>query len=118
MRGRPIGGSLSGNAELLLTVTFSPGGNFDWVFGVRMGGAFNGSLTPGNRQSATWLQDFSSTAILSYRPFTGATVFSPSGVFPGTHINQVPAPGCLLRVMLGSALAATATRQCVDTAKR
>ena len=112
--GAQFNGNLSGNVDRLLTATFSPNGDFDWLFGVRVGGGFNGNLTSGNNQTATWLQDFSNTATLSYVPPPGATVSSRANngmsPFPLAGPTPVSEPGSLLLVCLGIGLAAFRTR--------
>lgn len=96
----PCGGSFLGNIEgtvdQLLSVTFTPGGDFDFAFGMRVGGAFNANLSA--PAFGTWFNDFANTATLSYQAPVGATVISSSGVFPGTTAAQVPEPGTLALV--------------------
>jgi hypothetical protein len=106
--GAPYQGNLSGMVDENLSVTFAPGEDFDWAFGVRVGGAFNANLGEGNTGSGHWLQDFGNTATLTYAGPAGSTVQSGSGVFPGTDPGAaVPEPttlalllaaGCALRV--------------------
>jgi hypothetical protein len=86
-------GSLTGSIDETLSVSFAPGGDFDFAFGMRVGGAMNSSN--GDPFSASWFNDFSHTATLSYVAPDGASVHSGSGVFPGTTAASVPEPGSL-----------------------
>lgn len=99
----PCGGSfvghLEGTVDEELTASFMPGGDFDWAFGMRVGGAFNANV--GGPSSGRWLDDFGSTATLTYAGPAGATVTSGSGVFPGT-VAAIPEPGTLALVGLGA----------------
>ncbi len=83
---------------------FTPGGDFDWAFGLSVGGAFNANLN-GATASGARLQDFGNTATLRYAAPDGADVQSASGVFPGTGpvLQAVPEPASL--ALLGSAFA-------------
>jgi hypothetical protein len=104
--GHPCGGSfdgnLSGTVDTTLTASFQPGDDFDWVFGVRVGGAVNANLPQGQTDSVAWLQDFGNTATLSYTAPDGALVTSRSGVFPGTTA-AVPEPGTWALALAGLA---------------
>lgn len=91
--GHAFLGNLSGAVNETLSVSFAPGGDFDFAFGMRVGGAMNSST--GDPFSASWFNDFSHTATLSYVAPEGATVHSGSGVFPGTTAASVPEPGSL-----------------------
>ena len=98
--GAPYIDNLSGTVDEVLTASFTPGGDFDWAFGVRVGGAFNANLGVGNVGSGHWLQDFGNTATLSYFGPAGSSVESSSGVFPGTQAGgSVPEPATLTLVL-------------------
>lgn len=98
--GAPYLSNLSGNVDEALSVTFTPGEDFGWAFGLRVGGAFNGNLGVGNVGSGHWLQDFGNTATLTYAGPAGSTVQSSSGVFPGTDaVGDVPEPATLALVL-------------------
>ncbi len=99
--GHAFLGNLSGAVDETLSVSFAPGGDFDFAFGMRVGGAMNSST--GDPFSASWVNDFSHTATLSYVAPEGATVHSASGLFPGTAAASVPEPGSL--ALAGLALA-------------
>lgn len=105
--GHPCGpgvsftGALDGDlVNTTLSASFQPGDDFDWVFGLRLGGALNANLPVGQTGSASWVQDFGQTATLSYTAPAGALVSSRSGVFPGTT-SVVPEPGSLALLVLG-----------------
>ena len=91
--GNALMGSLTGSIDETLSVSFAPGGDFDFAFGMRVGGAMNSSN--GDPFSASWFNDFSHTATLSYVAPDGASVHSGSGVFPGTTAASVPEPSSL-----------------------
>ena len=102
-RPAPCGGTfisnLSGTIDTNLSAVFTPGGDFDWAFGIVVGGQSNTGPLP----SATgrWVQDFANTATLSYSGPSG-TVASGSGVFPGS-IAVVPEPGSSALLLAGLA---------------
>lgn len=99
--GHAFLGNLSGAVDETLSVSFAPCGDFDFAFGMRVGGAMNS--TTGDPFSASWSNDFSHTAKLSYVAPDGATVHSGSGVFPGTSAAAVQEPGSLALAMLALA---------------
>ena len=94
--GGAFAGHLSGAIDENLSAVFTPGGDFDWAFGLSVGGAFNANLN-GATASGAWLQDFGNTATLRYVAPDGADVQSASGVFPGTGpvLQAVPEPASL-----------------------
>lgn len=108
--GNSFIGNLNGSVDTDLLASFMPNGDFDWTFGVKLGGAFNGGQLPNGFASGTWINDFSNTATLGYVAPDGATVQSASGAFPGTTALQVPEPGALGLVGLGL-FAAVAVRR-------
>ena len=64
--GNDFLGNLSGEVDANLLARFMPAGDFDWAFGVKVGGAFNGGELPGGSASGTWINDFAHTATLMY----------------------------------------------------
>ncbi len=96
--GHAFLGNLSGAIDETLSVSFAPGGDFDFAFGMRVGGAI-GPDASGDPFTASWINDFSHTATLSYVAPEGATVHSASGLFPGS-VAAVPEPGSLALVGL------------------
>ena len=94
--GGAFAGHLSGAIDEDLSAVFTPGGDFDWAFGLSVGGAFNANLN-GATASGAWLQDFGNPATLRYVAPAGADVQSASGVFPGTDplVQAVPEPASL-----------------------
>lgn len=109
--GNAFLGNLSGTVDTNLVASFMPAGDFDWVFGVKLGGAFNGGTLPGGTGSGSWLNDFSHTATLSYAAPDGATVQSASGVFPLAAAQELPEPGMLSLAGLGLFVALAVRRQ-------
>lgn len=108
--GNAFLGNLDGSVDQLLSVSLAPGGDFDFAFGMRVGGAFNANLAaPAN---ASWINDFANTATLRYVAPEGASVASASGAFPGTTAGQVPEPGTL--ALVGAAALGFARRRRPD----
>lgn len=105
--GGAFAGHLSGAIDEDLSAAFTPGGDFDWAFGLSVGGAFNANLN-GATGSGEWLHDFGNTATLRYVAPDGADVQSASGVFPGTDpaVQAVSEPASL--ALVASALAGLA----------
>ena len=90
--------NLSGAINTNLSAVFTPGGDFDWAFGIVVGGQSNTGPLPS--ASGRWLQDFANTATLSYSGPDGTTVVSGSGVFPGS-VAAVPEPGSSALMLAG-----------------
>ena len=111
-RPAPCGGSytsnLSGTIDTDLSAVFTPGGDFDWAFGIVVGGQSNTGPLPS--ASGRWLQDFANTATLSYSGPLGSTVVSGSGVFPGS-VAAVPEPGSPALMLAGLAGVASLLRR-------
>jgi hypothetical protein len=105
-RQTPCGGSFLGNldgtVDRTIGVSFNHPGDFDWVFGVRVGGAM--SANPNS--TVTWVNDYLSTAELFYTPPEGVTSMrSGSGsVLSPAPTGTVPVPGALW--LLGAGLLA------------
>lgn len=102
----PCGGSFLGSfndeVDQTLSLTFNHPGDFDWAFGVRVGGAASAQ----SGSSIQWLNDFFSTAELFYTPPEGVTSIQSGSGFvlsPGTN-GELPLPGSL--ALAGLALAA------------
>jgi len=100
----PCGGTyisnLSGAIDTNFSAVFTPGGDFDWAFGIVVGGQSNTGPLP--NATGRWVQDFANTATLSYGGPSGSTVVSGSGVFPGS-IAAVPEPGSTALLLVGLA---------------
>lgn len=102
-------GSLDGLVDRMVSKTFHHDGDFDWVFGIRVGGA--ASANPNT--TVTWMNDFLNTAELFYTPPSGvSSVTSGSGLLlsPGPD-RAVPLPGSLTTLALGLALLAAGSRR-------
>ena len=95
----PCGGSyisnLAGNLNQDLSAVFTPGGDFDWAFGITVGGAFHFDQDRNSNLTGQWHQDFGNTAKLHCVGPADSTVQSRSGVFPGAVVTTVPEPGTM-----------------------
>jgi hypothetical protein len=116
-RQTPCNGNFLGNVDGAvndtLSLTFNHPGDFDWAFGVRVGGAV--SANPNT--TVTWLNNYLSTAELFYTPPEGVTsIQSGSGFVLGQGpVSSVPLPSSLALLSLSLvALRATRTRRRVS----
>jgi hypothetical protein len=102
-RPAPCGGGFLGNfdgtVDQTVSLLFNHPGDFDWAFGVRVGGA--ASANPNT--TVTWLNDYLGTAELFYTPPEGVTsMTSGSGfVLAQGPANSVPLPSSLALLSLG-----------------
>jgi hypothetical protein len=112
-RQTPCGGAFQDNFDGIVddtvSLAFNHDGDFDWAFGIRVGGAV--SANPNT--TVTWLNDYLSTAELFYTPPAGVTsIRSRSGsVLAQGPDNQVPLPGTLALLSLGLAAMGVSTRR-------
>ena len=88
-------GNLAGKLNQDLSAVFTPCGDFDWAFGITVGGAFHFDQDRNSNLTGQWHQDFGNTAKLHCVGPADSTVQSRSGVFPGAVVTTVPEPGTM-----------------------
>ena len=92
-------GNLDGTGDQMVSLSFSHPGDFDWVFGMRVGGA----AFANPNTTLTWLNDFFSTAELFYTPPAGVTSIRSGSGFTLAQgpAAAVPLPSSLALLGLG-----------------
>lgn len=103
-------GNVDGAVDDTLSLSFNHPGDFDWIFGVRVGGFI--SANPNT--TVNWLNDYFSTAELFYTPPEGVTsIQSGSGfVLSQGPVSAVPLPSSLALLSLGLVALGATRRRC------
>lgn len=98
-------GNLDGRVDRTVSASFAPGSDFDWIFGIRVGGTFNLDVSDqAAPQSGFFRNHFFNTAEFSYVAPEGVT-----SLVRGSDV-AIPAPTTLPLLGLGALLLGLAGR--------